>query len=270
MKIVAILTETSCLGACLEAAVVAARVDHAAVIEALWVLVDPDRLVAPSEEIQFQRLREQAEGSARDRGRAIHEAFVDWVRNSPDGRPDIEWKSVTGAEEASVIEATRGADLLVLGHGGNMDSGDALHAAIWNTGKPLLLAPPRWRPRSSHFAHIAVALGDTGVAADAIGDAIPWLRAAEQVTALRLGDVDAPVLKQLELLRREGLGVVDVHVASRIDDNRGRQIVREAKTIGADLLVAGAYRHGPFVEWLMGGTTRHMLAAADLPLLLEH
>ncbi|PZU06307.1 MAG: hypothetical protein DI605_19290 [Sphingomonas sp.] len=43
----------------LEAAVVAARVENAAVIEALRALVDPDRLVAPSEEIQFQRLREQ-------------------------------------------------------------------------------------------------------------------------------------------------------------------------------------------------------------------
>ncbi|PZU06306.1 MAG: hypothetical protein DI605_19285 [Sphingomonas sp.] len=117
---------------------------------------------------------------------------------------------MTGAEEASVIEATRNADLLVLGHGGNMDSGDALHAAIWNTGKPVLLAPPRWRLRSSHFAHIAVALSDTGVAADAIGGAMPWLRAVEQVTALRLGDVDDRAMKQLELLRREGPGV-NVH-----------------------------------------------------------
>ena len=40
--------------------------------------------------------------------------------------------------------------------------------------------------------------------------------------------------------------------------------------MGADLLVAGAYRHSQIVEWLLGGTTRHLLAAADLPILLAH
>jgi len=46
--------------------------------------------------------------------------------------------------------------------------------------------------------------------------------------------------------------------------------VEEAKAIGAHMLVAGAYRHGQLLEWLMGGTTRHMLAAAELPLFLAH
>ncbi|MDE1917226.1 MAG: universal stress protein [Sphingomonadales bacterium] len=50
----------------------------------------------------------------------------------------------------------------------------------------------------------------------------------------------------------------------------GEQIASEAQALGADLIVAGAYRHGEIIEWLAGGTTRHLLAAAKLPLLLAH
>ena len=44
----------------------------------------------------------------------------------------------------------------------------------------------------------------------------------------------------------------------------------KAHELGADLLVMGAYQHSPLREWLLGGVTRHMLANADLPLLLRH
>jgi nucleotide-binding universal stress UspA family protein len=62
----------------------------------------------------------------------------------------------------------------------------------------------------------------------------------------------------------------EVHVVPRSAKDLGAQIVAEAKSLGADLIVAGAYRHSEMIEWFMGGTTRHMLAAADLPLLLAH
>ena len=32
----------------------------------------------------------------------------------------------------------------------------------------------------------------------------------------------------------------------------------------------GAYQHSPLREFLLGGVTRHMLAHADLPVLLRH
>lgn len=43
------------------------------------------------------------------------------------------------------------------------------------------------------------------------------------------------------------------------------QILAEAHTVGANALVNSAYRHTAMVERLLGGTTRHLLSAANLP-----
>ena len=50
----------------------------------------------------------------------------------------------------------------------------------------------------------------------------------------------------------------------------GAMLLDKAHELGADLLVMGAYQHSPLRELLLGGVTRHMLANADLPLLLRH
>jgi nucleotide-binding universal stress UspA family protein len=47
-------------------------------------------------------------------------------------------------------------------------------------------------------------------------------------------------------------------------------LLDEAKALGADLLVMGAYAHRRFFEALLGGVTRSILHAADLPLLMQH
>ncbi|MCG6162427.1 universal stress protein, partial [Leptospira bandrabouensis] len=59
-----------------------------------------------------------------------------------------------------------------------------------------------------------------------------------------------------------------VRQVPRDSETLGDQLVTEAHQLGADLLVMGAYRHNQFIEWLLGGTTRHVLARFDLPLFL--
>ena len=269
MRILAVITDARSVRPCLDAAVMAARIDPYSHIEGLHVVVDPDRLVAVSEEVQIQRLREATEGTARDRAKAVEAEFLRWNVGADEGTPRITWEAPVGAEEESVVRAAHDADLIVLVRGHDMDSGDACHAAIREAAKPLLLVPPTWQPRSTGFAHVAVALGDTPVAADAIDAALPWLRAAARVTALRIGRQDDPALALADRVRAVGIAVA-MRVVPPDGEDRGSQIVHEARDIGADLLVAGAYRHGPLLEWLLGGTTRHMLGNAELPLFLVH
>jgi len=240
-----------------------------ATVEALYVVVDPDRPIAASEEIQFQRPREAREGTARERADAVHAAFLAWSAGARDDTPLVQWRSVTGAEEASVTRETADADLPVVVHNHNMDAGDALHAAVWQTHKPVLLAPMDWRPKSATFSHVAVALNDHQVATDAISGAMPLLHTADQVTALRIGHAADSTMRLCDALQAAGIEHSQ-RVVEPAAENKGVQIAEETQVIGADLLVARAYRHGPLVEWLMGGTTRHMLAAARVPLLLEH
>lgn len=269
MRILAVITDAKSVRPCLDAAVMAARIDPYSHIEGLHVVVDPDRLVAASEEVQFQRLRERTEGTARDKAKAVEAEFLCWNVGADERTPRITWEAPVGAEEELIVRAAHNADLLVLVQGHDMDTGDARHAAIREAAKPLLLVPTSWQPPSHGFAHIAVALSDTPIAADAIDAAMPWLQAADKVTALRIGGEDDPALALADRVRTAGIDV-DMRIIPPEGEDRGAQIVHEAKAIGADLLVAGAYRHGPLLEWLLGGTTRHMLAAAELPLFLAH
>jgi nucleotide-binding universal stress UspA family protein len=48
------------------------------------------------------------------------------------------------------------------------------------------------------------------------------------------------------------------------------QALTKAHELGADMLVMGAYAHSPLREALLGGVTRHMLAHADLTVLMRH
>lgn len=272
MRLLAILTGARSTASCLDAAVTAARSFDGASVEALHVMVDPERIVAASEEINLQRLREHDEGTPQQRADAIRAAFLDWSASVPEGTPGVGWKVLTGPEEETVDRAARPADVivLVLAREANMDSADAFHAAIFRSGKPVLVVPSGWRGDArSVFATIAVALSDREATRHAIEGAGPWLRTARRVIAIHIGDRGEAALAATRLLLETG-AEPELHAVPPGKSNLGQQIVEEARSIGADLLVAGAYRHSEVIEWLLGGTTRHLLAAADLPVLLAH
>jgi nucleotide-binding universal stress UspA family protein len=58
-------------------------------------------------------------------------------------------------------------------------------------------------------------------------------------------------------LRSDGLPVATV-------------LLRHAAASEAQLLVAGGYGHSRLREWVLGGTTRELLAALHLPILFSH
>ena len=270
MKLLAIISEADCVWACLDAVVVAASVDPSTTIDVLHVMVDPEQLTSDTEEIQIQRLREHWEGSFTERAEAAHSAFLEWTAAAGDAGAGLNWHAVTGPEEATIAQAADGVDLLVLARGLNMDSGDARHSAVFASGRPVLLVPDDWRAKGlTSFANIVIGLTDSDVARRTINDAGPWLRAATSVTALRVGNEDDAAVDLMHELGQESISPV-LHVVASDGDNLGAQIIAEAHALNADLLVAGAYRHNQFVDWLIGGTTRHMLASPELPLFLAH
>ncbi|MGV7120997.1 universal stress protein [Sphingopyxis sp. 550A] len=272
MRLLAILTGAASAPACLDAAVVASRSLGGASIEALHVVVDPEHLVVAPEEIDIQLLRERWEGTAQERAQAVRSAFLAWNAGAAEGTPPVRWKALVGAEAALLCEEAKAADviILVLVREPNLDSADAFHAAIFRSGKPVLIVPPGWRgSERAAFAHIAVGLSDSEAARHAIEGAGPWLRHAHRVTGIRIGARDDAVRGLTRLLAEAGTEAA-LHVVAPDHANLGAQLVREAHGVGADLLVAGAYRYPAVVEWLLGGTTRHLLAAADMPVMLAH
>ena len=48
------------------------------------------------------------------------------------------------------------------------------------------------------------------------------------------------------------------------------RLLNQAEATNSDMIVMGGYSHARLFETLLGGTTRHMLAHANLALLLAH
>jgi len=270
-KLLAVIAEAATTPACLDAAEAAAHVLKDATIEALHVVVDPEHIVCASEELAFQQLRVRYEGTAQEREAATHATYEAWIAEHPDADIPLRWKERIGAEEENVEQEARIFDVLVLARPTNMDGGDALHAAFNRVKHPFFLVPAKWRlqPGDTFAEHIVIAWNDTSACLRSLEGALPWLRVASEVTLLLVAESREIARSAEELLGLEGLAF-HVRQVPRDSETLGDQLVTEAHQLGADLLVMGAYRHNQFIEWLLGGTTRHVLARFDLPLFLAH
>jgi nucleotide-binding universal stress UspA family protein len=111
---------------------------------------------------------------------------------------------------------------------------------------------------------ILVAWKDTPEARRAIVDALPMLCKAKDVTVVEIvaDEIDRPAAT---------LGVKDVvawlshHGVLATEQVPGEcghaaaQLERIASEVGAGLIVAGAYGHSRFREWILGGVTRGLV-----------
>jgi protein CrcB len=142
---------------------------------------------------------------------------------------------------------------------------DALHAALFDTSRPVLIAPPGSRGEFGRV--VAVAWKDDARAPKAVLDALPILTKADAVHVLRARVIEATVPA---LFREHGIAA-QAHAVPEHDGRPvGAQLLKLAHELGADLLVMGAYAHGEWREAILGGVTRYVLDHASLPVLMRH
>lgn len=274
MRILALVPEQSCTRACLEAAVAAARSQPGSHVVALHVRVEPLKLLTSDEEVAIQRLREVREGTADHRADETRAHVEKWKREVP---PELSrlvaYEEVVGGEEEEVLRASRDAELLVMARPSNLDGHDAFHAAMFLARKSLLLAPADWTSQAgANFErHVLIAWKQSNQAVRAVDGAMPWLRAAAEVTVLTVrkpGQHTDPS-RLLEVLSREG---VQAHLieGEPIDGRTSARILATSEEVGASLIVMGAYRYGSLVEWALGKTTQRTIAQSKVPLMLAH
>ena len=109
--------------------------------------------------------------------------------------------------------------------------------------------------------------------ARATAAAMPLLLAAQQVTVLTVSGgqaVPGPSAEQLlKHLQYNGITAKPMTVGLE-GRNTGEAILRAAKAAGSDLLVKGAFTQSRLRQMIFGGATSHILAHADLPVLMAH
>ncbi len=233
------------------------------------------------------RLREGAEAGSEERAQQAYRLFQDLaveealpltrVEAEPvPGRFALAWRDVTGVESREVAERGRLFDLLVLprpegGRGARpAESSEAvLEAALFQSARPVLVAAPE--VPATLGKRILLAWNDTPEAARAIWAALPFLEQAEQIIVLTI-DETRPDRDSAELARalaRHGIAA-EARTPKRGKGPVGAQLLAQAEEHGCDLLVMGAYGHSRLQEIILGGATRHVLAHAQLPLLMAH
>ncbi|MBW8268445.1 universal stress protein [Caldovatus aquaticus] len=278
------LTSTAAGEAALTTALMVARIWNAH-LHCLHVRVDA-RDVAPLageglsgamiEEMMAATERESGERAARVR--ALFERFAAKAGDvtiaesaeaalKHDG-PTLSFASIPGREEDVVAQESRLYDLVVVPHpeaDEDVSSSDALHAVLFDSGRPVLVAP-RVAP-TSIGTRVCVAWNGTAESAAAVAAALPWLRRAERVRILYADEYQrrGPPAEGLRTyLRWHEIEAEAVPFKPQTREV-GAGLLGAARDFGADLLVMGAYSHSRLRQLILGGVTRHVLENADLP-----
>ncbi len=183
------------------------------------------------------------------------------------------WIAKEGVEEQVVGEYGRLFDLIVTGRVvryADFDWRSTCEAALFESGRPVLLVPESLQ--TSLGRRILVSWNGSTETARALAMSMPLLSLAEQVRVLTVAGamVSGPDGEAItQHLKRNGVNAESVHV-ERGEPSPGKQILAEAASFDADLVIKGAYTHSRLREMIFGGATSHLLTEAKIPLLLVH
>ena len=180
--------------------------------------------------------------------------------------------SITGREEDLVAQLARLTDLTVVPHpeaGEDVSSSDALHAVLFDSGRPVLIAPRV--PLPTIGTRICIAWNGTAEGAAAVLAAIPWMQRAQKVQILSSDEYHRRGPGAVELAGYLALHGIQTEAAQfkPIEKDVGRGLLEAARAFGADFMAMGAYSHSRLRQLILGGVTRHVLENAALPVLMN-
>ncbi len=221
---------------------------------------------------QAEAIFNQERTAIRKRIDHLEKTFRARLANKSQG---LEWRSTIDFPARFVSTQVRAADVLVTEIG--KEPSDPYSAASPNDlvmaiGRPLLAVPEGMDWLDTR--QVLVAWKDTREARRAIVDALPLLSLAAEVTVVEILEegterlTTQSRLKDVQCwLEQHGISaetlVIDQpeDVTTRLDE--------AASDAGAGIIVAGAYGHSRFREWVLGGVTRHLMTQRKRCVLLS-
>jgi hypothetical protein len=196
-SIVAVLSDPNTARTCLDAAAIAAAGVPAGVVEALHARVKPESLIMITEEVMTDRRRAELAAGLDLKSQILRQIVREWTAENLTVAPSV-WNEVEGdALETIVAARGRTVDLIVLVRQVEREGKDALHAAIFETGRLLLVVPPSKEASPRLFGrHMAIAWKASDQAERAVTASIPWLKRAERVSLLQVGEGRAGAVRR--------------------------------------------------------------------------
>ena len=220
------------------------------------------------------------EREAKDRAEHARTVFEEFMRRHDLPRVgegvaglSADWRIELSTGPSAIGSLGRVFDLIVVGRplkDSIAPSMAALEAALFEAGRPVLVAPPK--APATLGERMVIAWNCSTETARTVAFAMPFLLQARKVTVLAIerNAVPGPSAAELALnLRRNGIDT-DWKEVPPGDRHAGQAILDEATALGADLLVKGAYTQSRLRQMIFGGATSHILAETQMPVIMAN
>lgn len=176
---------------------------------------------------------------------------------------------------AIIAKRARTHDVCLVPLAGGLDGQvEIAMAAMFESGRPVLVFRPSSPPISPRLNRIVVAWDGSRCAARALADAMPLLSLAAEVQVLSIlrekpGLAPGATADVTRHLRSHGIEAkgVEIDGGGKLIESSLGAYVRETKP---DLMVMGAYGHSRLREFVLGGATEYILEELPVPVLLAH
>ncbi len=185
------------------------------------------------------------------------------------------------AEDDKPMQIMLYTDLIFMSYSKGENSNNFTSAAFINKllvdiGRPVIVVPKNWK-KDNFGKHILLGWNETRESARALHEALPLMKAAEQVDVLTVykeKDLDSNVAKGMEVTSYlESHNVNSQLYPKQITNNDphvGGILIKHSDRSDIDLIAVGGYGHSYLRETLLGGVTQHLIHNARMPLMLVH
>ena len=189
---------------------------------------------------------------------------------------NIEWRCAMARPTDYVAREARAADLVITGASREAVLLDPLRRLdpsdlLMQAGRPIFFVPPE--VEHLNLKNVLVAWKDTREARRAVADALPLLRQAKHVNVVEVieGNSSRTLAQErvndvAQWLGRHAIAAI----GTVMDDGNESGQLDALWQNEADLVVAGAYGHTRFREWVLGGFTRTVLTRSRRCSFLTH
>lgn len=193
--------------------------------------------------------------------------------DSPDGsRATVQFIEEFGLMPHVIKHNGRLADLIVVAkpdRDRNLGS-NALQAALFQTGRPVLMCPPDVAALPSFGAHVAIGWNGSLEASRSVALTLDLVAAADRVTVLATGRGQPHGATPEELLDYYRLRGISAEIHRFEARNPGLGLLEQTRIMGASLLIMGAYGQSHERETLFGGNTQSVVDKAEIPVVMAH
>jgi len=225
------------------------------------------------------QLKESASKLADAEEKSLREEFIQLIstlgleqRGPTEGVATASFQEAIGRQIDVIKAHGRLADVIAVAkpdRSRNLGS-NTLKAALFTSGRPVLMCPPRKEAPSALAQHVAIAWNGSIEATRAVGLAADVISGAQKVSVISAGEElhGATATDLIDYLALKGSNAELQRFSPR--GNIGRALLAKAKAVGADMLIMGAYRESHERETLLGGNTQVVVDEAKMPILFVH